>query len=196
MGKSINMIYKRLAVILVAVGAMLVCSNEAKAQQVAVKTNALFWAAMTPNIGCEIVTGEHTSFELSAMGHWRPFDLPSKLVSIQPEFRYWFNGRPMTREFVGVTSMIAAYDMTVAKKYVYNGNALMLGLVGGYVFALSDHWNFELCGGFGVLGFKQKQYYINDNYDDYFVDEAVKANSMGYKLFPAKLGVSFSYIIK
>lgn len=196
MEKSMNMIYRCCAVVFVAVCAMLVSSHEAKAQQVAVKTNALYWAALTPNVGCEIVTGEHTSVDLSAMGHWLPAGLPSKLLSIQPEFRYWFNGRPMTREFVGVTTMIATYDMTVAKKYVYNGNALMLGLVGGYVFALSDHWNFELCGGFGVLGFKQKQYYINDNYDDYFVDEAVKANSMGYKLFPAKLGVSFSYIIK
>lgn len=72
----------------------------------------------------------------------------------------------------------------------------MLGLVGGYVFRLSDHWNLELCGGFGILGFKQKQYYRHDNYDDYFVDEAVKANSLGYKLFPAKLGVTFSYIIR
>jgi hypothetical protein len=191
-----NAMFKRLIVVFVAVCALLVSSQEAQAQQVAVKTNVLFWAGMTPNIGCEIVTGEHTSIDLSAMGHLKPFDLPSKLVAIQPEFRYWFNGRPMTREFVGITTMIASYDMTVSKKFVYNGNAVMLGLVGGYVFALSDHWNFELCGGFGVLGFKQKQYYINDNYDDYFVDEAVKANSMGYKLFPAKLGVSFSYIIK
>ena len=196
MEKSIHMIFRRFAVVLVTVCGLALSSQEAKAQQVAVKTNALYWALMTPNIGCEIVTGEHTSLDLTAAGHWQPYTLPSKLVTIQPEFRYWFNGRPMTREFVGVTSMIASYDMTVAKKYVYSGNALMLGLVGGYVFALSDHWNFELCGGFGVLGFKQKQYYINDNYDDYFVDEAVKANSMGYKLFPARLGVSFSYIIK
>ena len=196
MENSINMIYRRFAVVILMVCAMIVSSHEAKAQQVAVKTNALYWLAMTPNIGCEIVTGEHTSLDISASGHWKPYDLPSKLISIQPEFRYWFNGRPMTREFVGVTTMIASYDMTVSKKFVYNGNAVMLGLVGGYVFALSDHWNFELCGGFGVLGFMQKQYYINDNYDDYFVDEAVKANSMGYKLFPARLGVSFSYIIK
>lgn len=196
MEKSVNMISKRLAVILVAVCAMFAFSHEAQAQQVAVKTNALNWAVMTPTIGCEIVTSEHTSIDFTAFGHWKPFNLSSKLVALQPEFRYWFNGRPMTREFIGATAMIATYDMTVSKQFVYNGNALMIGLVGGYVFSLSDHWNFELCGGFGILGFKQKQYHINDNYDDYFVDEAVKANSMGYKLFPAKLGVSFSYIIK
>lgn len=191
-----DMMFKRLMVILVATCAMLVFSHEAQAQQVAVKSNALYLAAMTPNVACEIVTGEHSSLDLTVLGHWKPYGMNSKIVVVQPEYRYWFNGRPMTREFVGCTFMVAAYDMMVSKKFVYNGNAIMLGLTGGYVFALTDHWNFELSGGFGILGFKQKQHYINDNYDDYFVDEAVKANSIGYKLFPAKLGVSFSYIIK
>lgn len=195
MAESVNIALKRLAFIAVAVFAMLVSSQEAGAQQVAVKTNALYLAGMTPNIGLEIVTGEHSSLDLSVLGHWNPFGMNSKVFAAQPEFRYWFNGRPMTREFVGVSFMVATYDMMM-RRFVYNGNAIMLGLTGGYVFALSDRWNFELCGGFGVLGFKQKQYYEHDNYDDYFVDEAVKANSIGYKLFPAKLGVSFSYIIK
>lgn len=195
MEKSINMMFKRLTVILVTACAMLLSAQKADAQQIAVKTNALYWLGLTPNIGCEIVTGEHTSIDFTALGHWRPFGLNSKVFAFQPEFRYWFNGRPMTREFVGVNAMVATYDI-VASGYVYNGNAMMLGLAGGYIFSLSDHWNLELCGGFGVMGFKQKQYYIHDNYDDYFVDEAVKANSIGYKLFPAKLTVTFSYIIK
>lgn len=186
---------KRCAAVLLAVCAMLLSSQKAEAQQIAVKTNALYWLGMTPNIGCEIVTGEHSSIDLSALGHWKPYGLDSKVFAVQPEYRYWFNGRPMTREFIGVNLMVATYDMMMGG-YVYNGNALMLGLAGGYVFALSDHWTFELSGGFGVLGFKQKQYYKHDNYDDYFVDEAVKANSVGYKLFPARLGVTFSYIIK
>ena len=38
--------------------------------------------------------------------------------------------------------------------------------------------------------------YIASMTDDYFVDATVPANSWGYKLFPAKLGVSFTYIIK
>lgn len=195
MEKPVNIMFKRLTVVLIAACAMLLSSYKAEAQQIAVKTNALYWLALSPNISCEVVTGEHSSIDVSAFGHWQPFGLDSKLFAFQPEYRYWFNGRPMTREFVGANLMFATYDI-MASGYVYNGNAVMLGLVGGYIFALSDHWNFELCGGFGVLGFKQKQHYVHDNYDDYFVDEAVKANSIGYKLFPARLGVSFSYIIK
>lgn len=105
--------------------------------------------------------------------------------------------------------MFADYDLTNADKstgmrYVYDGNAISLGIVGGYSFILGkknskdkvNRWRLELCGGFSFLGFLQKRYNINDSYDDYFVGEPVKANSWGYKLFPAKLGVTFTYIIK
>ena len=101
----------------------------------------------------------------------------------------------MIREYVGVTALITTYDIGLGKR-VYDGDAAGLGITGGYAFMLSKRWNLELSGGFGLIGFHQKQYHRDDNYDDYFVDEAVKANAWGYKLFPMKLGVSFSYIIK
>ena len=166
--------------------------REAQAQQVGVKTNALMWAALTPNIGCEVVVGEHSSIDISAFGHKNPYGLNSKVLAFQPEYRYWFNGRPMVREYIGVSAMLVGYDMTM-RKYVYNGNAASLGLSGGYAFILGSNWRLELCGGFGFLFFRQKQYYETD---DFYVDKTIKANAMGYKLFPAKLGVSFTYIIK
>ena len=173
--------------------------QEAMAQQVGVKTNALMWAGLTPNIGCEIVVGEHSSIDLSTFGNSLVFGkdkayptLASKIIAFQPEYRYWFNGRPMVREYIGVSAMLATYDVT-ASKYVYDGNAISLGLTGGYSFILGTNWRLELCGGFGVLLFSQKQYYETN---DYYVDKSIEANSKGYKLFPAKLGVSFTYIIK
>ena len=172
--------------------------QEACAQQVGVKTNALMWACATPNLGCEIVVGEKYSLDLSAFGHYNPYGIKSEVIAFQPELRYWFSGRPMTREYIGVSAMVANYDMMinsreVGGKYVYDGNAASLGITGGYAFVLSKNWRFELCGGFSVLVFKQKQYYETD---DYYVDSNIPANSTGYKLFPAKLGVSFTYIIK
>ena len=166
--------------------------QDARAQQVGVKTNALMWAGMTPNIGCEVVVGEHSSVDLSAFGHMDPYGLDSKVFAFQPEFRYWFNGRPMVREYIGISAMIASYDMTM-HKYVYDGNALSLGLTGGYAFLLGRNWRLERCGGFGLLMFAQKQYY---EANDYYVDKTIEANARGYKLFPAKIGVSFTYIIK
>lgn len=166
--------------------------QEAHAQQVGIKTNSLMWAAATPNIGCEVVVGEHSSIDLSAFGHYNPYGIRSQILAFQPEFRYWFNGRPMIREYIGVAAMVTNYDLSV-NRYVYTGNAMSLGLTGGYAFLIGTNWRLEVCGGFGLIGFWQKHYYETD---DYFVDKTVAANSWGYKLFPAKIGVSFTYIIK
>lgn len=184
----------RIPAVIFAAGLFLFSFN-ASAQQVGVKTNALMWALMTPNVGCEIVVGQRGSLDLSLSGHYRPYGVDSKMFFVQPEYRYWFSGRPMTREFVGVTMMAADYDVTM-KHQVYEGYAASCGLVGGYAFSLARNWRLELCGGFAVLYFNQKQYYRDDNYDDYFVGEVSPANAWGYKLFPAKLGVTFTYIIK
>ena len=72
-----------------------------KAQLLAVKTDGLKWALMSPNIGVEVVTGDKTSIDFSAYGNYKPWGKDMKMVVVQPEFRYWFNGRPMVREYIG-----------------------------------------------------------------------------------------------
>ena len=164
---------------------MIFSSLDARAQHFGVKTNALMWGVATPNAGVEIVVGERSSLDLSAF--YKPVLNPDKgvffnsnIIGFQPEYRYWFNGRPMTREFIGVSAMFADYALTSADsatnmRYVYDGNAVSLGIVGGYSFILGKkndevkRWRLELCGGFSVLGFLQKRYGVNDNYDDYFI---------------------------
>lgn len=182
------------AVLFVAAG-LILFSSKAGAQQIGVKTNALMWAALTPNAGCEVVVGERSSLELSMFGHYNPYGLESRLFAVQPEYRYWFSGRPMAREFVGVSAMIADYNMIISN-HVYDGSAGSVGIIGGYAFSLNRSWRLELSGGLALLGFRQKQYYRHDNYDDYFIEQDSPVNSWGYKLFPAKLGVTFTYIIK
>lgn len=176
----------------VVAGILFFCTvgqNDVHAQQVGVKTNALMWAAATPNFGCEVVVGEHSSIDLTTFGHVNPYGLNSKILAFQPEFRYWFNGRPMVREYIGITTMFVTYDMNM-KRYIYDGNALSLGVTGGYAFLLGSRWRFELCGGFSFLFFRHNHSYETDEFN------VERANASGYKLFPAKLGVSFTYIIK
>ena len=67
-----NKIYRLFAAVCVAALFFFVSGQEAKAQQVGVKTNALMWLAMTPNAGCEVVIGEHSSLDLSVFGHYKP----------------------------------------------------------------------------------------------------------------------------
>lgn len=171
------------------------------AQRLAVKANVLSLAALTPDVGIEVVTGERTSVALSVLGHYNPYGLKSKMLAVQPEFRFWFNGRPLTREYVGLCAFVTTYDMSLPSQKqeqpnIYKGDGIALGISGGYVFNLGKRWNFELSGGAGVLVFRQKQYFTGDNYEDYFVGENTAPNSWGYKLFPVKLAATFIYIIK
>ena len=170
-------------------------SGVASAQQIAVKTNLLSWAAMTPDIGLELVTGENTSVGFSVFGHKNPYGLKSKLVVVQPEFRYWFNGRPLIREYIGIAAFAASYDMTISS-HVYSGNAIGLGFSGGYVFSLGPRLGLELSAGTGIAVFRQKQYWVDDNYDAYFFGKTSTVNSKGYKLFPVKAAVTLIYIIR
>ncbi len=186
----------------VALGLLLaaVFPRTAAAQRLAVKTNALSWVALTPDIGLEMVTGERTSVSVSVFGTYRPFGLPEKVLAVQPEFRFWFNGRPLTREYVGVCAFAATYDLVLGartgKSNVFRGDALALGVSGGHIFNLSTRWNLELSAGTGLMLFRQKQYLDGDNYEEYFIGERTAPNTWGYKLFPVKLAATFIYIIK
>lgn len=189
-----SLMYHSIRIVLIGLLALLGTSL-VSAQQVAIKTNGLMLLAGTPNLGCELVTGEHTSMDLSVFGHYNPYGLNSKLIGIQPEYRFWFNGRPMTREYIGIAALAATYDMHFGEN-VYDGDAVGFGVTAGYSLSLGKRLNLEFYGGFGAVIFWQKQYYKNDNYEDAFIDGSIKTNANGYKLLPIKLGVSISYILK
>ncbi len=200
--------FLRKTVIILCISALsALFGSRAEAQVCALKTNALMLAGLTPNFGVEIVTGEHTSFEFSAFGHKDPYGLTSRIVGLQPEFRYWFNGRPMIREYVGIGALLASYDMTfrqhiIGKKakespyQVNDGDVAGLGLTGGYVFALGKRFNMELSGSFGVMYFRQKQYFPADKYDTDKIGETMAVNARGIKFIPVDFGVTFTYILK
>lgn len=186
---------RRLAVFLFASLLCLLPSPKAAAQQVAVRANALSWAMLTPDLGLDIITGEHTSLVFSALGHYKPYGIDSKLGALQGEFRYWFSGRPLTREYIGATLFGATYDIHLSSR-VYAGNAVGLGLVGGYSFILGERWSLDLTAGTGLVAFHQKYYLAGDRYEDYFINEVSSPNTLGIKLFPVRLAVSFVYIIR
>ncbi len=191
---------RKALIIAAAALALLGISREAGAQRLAVKTNAFGWLSANPDMGLELVTGEKTSVSLSVAGHpgrWTP---GYGLFVLRPEFRYWFNGRPLTREYVGVGAFATSYDIAIPERQgqanVFRGDGLALGLTGGYVFSLGKRLSFELGGGTGLLLFRQKQYFDTDSYEAYFVEERSKSNTWGYKLFPVKLDATLIYIIR
>ena len=169
----------------------------AKAQTVAVKSNILYDATATVNLGAEVAFNRHWSLDIS--GNYNGWDVASDKSwqhwMVQPEARYWlhekFNGH-----YFGVHGVYMDYDMShvnfmsVMKKYfAYDGNAYGGGISYGYQLYLSPHWNIEFSAGVGFLHFEyDKSAYPADKEPAY----KYRNNYFG----PTKLGVSIVYIIK
>lgn len=182
---------KLLLIFLIVMG----CRN-ADAQMLAVNTDVAADLLMTPSVGFELVTGERSTLGVNVLGNYKPWGKDIRFIGVQPEFRYFFSGRPMHREFVGIGGVGASYDITWKGK-VYNGLALGLGLTFGYVFNLTHRLNIDCHAGFGAIMYRHKEYYENDKYDeDYSVGGTGRTNAKGYVLLPTRIGVSVSYILK
>ena len=107
--------------IVAVMGAM---SLSAHAQRISVKTNALYWAVATPNIGAEFRLNRHFTLGIEGLANKLKVGskLNSRVVAVTPEVRYWFSIRPQAGHFVGLMGMGTDYDVTLKNK-VYKGTA-------------------------------------------------------------------------
>lgn len=59
------------------------------------RTNALYWAASTPNLGAEFRVNRHVTFNFeAAYNRIKVFNIDTRGAMITPEVRYWFSARP------------------------------------------------------------------------------------------------------
>jgi hypothetical protein len=170
----------------------------ADAQMLALKTNAAGYAAFAPNLCAELVTGNKTSFSLSAIGAIHSFGMDMFAFGAMPEFRYWFHGRPMTREFIGVGVLGATYKLKTTDqghRKIYKGNVGGFGLTFGYVWVLGQkqRWNMELHGGLGMYRYNQQARYGGEMNEVDWTDTRYKEK--GWVVLPYNVGLSFSYIL-
>lgn len=170
--------------------------SSVRAQMVAVNTDVLMDVLQIPNVGVEIVVGERSVAGLHAFGGYRPWGKDVRVLGLQPEYRYFFSGRPMNSFFVGLGLLASSYDVTWAGK-VYDGNAFGGGMTFGYVLPLTHRLNLDFHAGFGAIYYRQKEYFEGDFYDqDYSTGGLLRPNATGYTLLPTRIGVSLSYILK
>ena len=150
---------------------LLLCGGERVfAQKVAVKTNMLYWATTTPNLGFELGLGKKTSLEL--FGGYNPWTLNKsknkklKHYLIQPEFRYWLCER-FQGHFFGVHAGYAKYTIggvrvpllpKHVKDYRYEGWTVFGGISYGYMWILGRRWNLEATVGVGYLYLESEKY--------------------------------------
>lgn len=160
------------------------------AQRVSVKTNALYWATASPNLGAEFRLNRHLTLNLEAMGNKLHIsDYDTRVLGFTPEVRYWFSARPQAGHFLGLMGGMADYNIEDHTK-VYKGDAYFVGPTYGYSFVLGRHWSLEATIGVGAMRYRQKRY-------DSAIEEAPREpNDSKWIAAPLKLGLSFVYIIK
>lgn len=140
------------------------------------KTNVLYWAALTPNLGVEAGLGPKTSLEVTAgYSSWGSFTMimtepgmeaKKKAVEhflVKPEFRYWL-GERFRGHFFGVQGLYMDYrtqnieiPIFSKKGWDYDGHGFGGGLTYGYRLSLGGRWGAEFHATMGVLGLKYDQ---------------------------------------
>lgn len=192
---SMLFIYRVLAPVILCC----VCLPAVRAQKLAVKTNLLYDATTTPNIGAELQTGRHTSLQVVyGLNPWKSVgnDRILRHWVVNPEFRYWFC-RPMMGHFVGVDALGGEYRLQGIRlpfglfpslkhnRYVgwYAGG----GIAYGYAFPLSKHWNVEAAVGVG---------YVYTRYRKYECERCGALLGRGHKNYigPTKAAVNLVYV--
>lgn len=152
------------------VALFLLCCNTISAQQFALKTNALYDATASINLGAEMALSPKWTVEVS--GNYNPFTFSDnrkwKHWFVQPEVRYWTCNKMMGHFFgahliggqfnignIDTDLDFLGSDFSKLKDSRYEGWAIGAGLAYGYAWALSRHFNIE--GEIGV-GYAYMQY--------------------------------------
>lgn len=145
-------------------------------QNVAIKTNLLHWATVSPNLAVEIGLGKKVTLDL--YGAYMPFEITPnnskwKHWLAQPELRLWtcekFNGF-----FFGIHAMGGGFNwgnlnfppvaytfernlIPALKDHRYEGYFAGAGISIGYQWILGNRWNLELSvgGGYNHIWYKE-----------------------------------------
>ncbi len=184
---------------MLAVGLM----QDAKAQDVAVKSNVLADAFLNPNLGVEIglgprwttdITGQFNLFDMSRNRRWKHW-------VAQPGLRYWlcdrFSGHFFGAHIHGGQYNLGGFDGiynllgTDARKigqYRYQGWFAGAGLAYGYDWILGRHWNLEAEFGFG---------YSYTEYDRFLCTgcgRKVETKKPHHYVGPTKIAINLVYL--
>lgn len=185
-------------------------SSKIAAQEVALKTNLLYDATTTPNLGLEVSLGKRSSMQVFyGLNPWSfnsdtKGEQKVKHWSVMPEYRWW-TCSVMNGFFVGVHAMGGQFNagnvnlpipgtffsgdnlQQMVKDSRVEGSFVGGGVTAGYQWILSRHWNLEAEVGVG---------YNHVRYDQYPCSECAKKLKDGSTNYVGmtKLGLSLMYV--
>lgn len=152
---------------------MLFACIHLQAQTVGVKTNVLYDATTTLNLGTEVALAPRWTIDVS--GNYNPWTFSDnkkwKHWLVQPEARYWFCNKFMG-SFLGVHALGGQFnmggwdtdfsflgsDLSVLKEHRVEGWMVGGGFAYGYAWALARHFNIEAELGIGYAYMKYDKY--------------------------------------
>lgn len=181
-----------------------ICCAHTSATDFAVKTNLLYDATLTANLGAELQVAPKWSIDLS--GNYNPWTLSGgkkwKHWMIQPEARYWFC-QPLGGHFVGLHLLGGEYNMghwghegnkifnndtRPLKDHRYQGWYAGAGIAYGYSWLLNKHWNLEAEVGFGWA------YTRYDVYECEGCGRKIESNKVHNYVGPTKVALNLVYV--
>lgn len=136
--------------LLMAVVALFVSVHDGKAQRVAISTDVLQWALISPNLGFEVALSQHHALGFSASTC--PVKVSDRLsvthLSVSPQYKYWFR-MPSYGHYAGADLMYSSYEIG-GSAYAGSGNLLALRGTYGYSLILGRRWNLIPNAGLGL----------------------------------------------
>jgi len=163
----------------------------------AIKTNIVYGAALTPNLALEFPLNEHISIEASTTYNaWDMKDnIKWKNLVVMGEARYWPK-KAMEGQFFGLNLNWGKYNIGGIKMpyfadaiyYRYDGWMSGVGISYGYMYNMTNHWSFEANIGIGLS---------YTSYDKYLqpVCGAFWGSYKNILFMPTKIGLSLVYKI-
>lgn len=181
----------------------IIFSSFLSAQKVAVKTNALYWATLTPNVALEVALGDQFTTDWHFL--YNPWTFSEnrkmKLMAAQPEFRYWFCER-FNGHFIGMHLLGGIYnignidadfkllgaDFGMLKDHRYEGWMVGAGVGYGYQWILSKHWSIEAEIGLGYI------YTRSDKFECTTCGDKLEENVPHHYGGPTKFALNVMYV--
>lgn len=204
---------KRTALLTLLLLAGIFCSApRVQAQDLAVKTNILYWATGTMNAGVELKAGKHSTFNLTCNLNPWTYGSDAKIQHwfMRPEYRYWVT-EAHTRLFFSLHAMGGGFKVGGFKiPYItdkigifknlqhnyYNGKFVAAGVGMGYAFYLSPHLNLEVSGGVGLarVNYHAEPSKVSPNWENGTASAWRRINKRQYLPMPTELSVSLVYL--
>ena len=162
-----------------------------------IKTNLLADLTLSPNLGFEFATGDHTSLEI--VGQWNPFSFRGgqtkwKHLGAQPEFRYWlketfrshFFGLQATYSFFNIGGLPNGPFTDYMHNNRFQGDLYGVGISWGHRWNFSRHWGLEVTA---AVGYLHKDY---ERYECRSCGRILDAHKKNY-FGPTEIGVNLIF---